>query len=96
MGFTRKTTSTTDLKYAKFSSGIGGTRPEVMNFSGACHMRFPSLMQAEKYSSVCRELIERELSRGFRPLSINALLSDLSESRAGLLLKEVWSVCLVM
>ncbi|RDL37656.1 Uncharacterized protein BP5553_05089 [Venustampulla echinocandica] len=63
----------------EFYSGDGGTEPKVMKFSGACHKRFPSLMQAEKfiadwvemYSSVCKELIKQEFSRGFRPLSIN-------------------------
>jgi hypothetical protein len=61
------------------SSGDAGTEPEVVKFSGACHKRFSSLATAEEfiadwvemYSSVCKELIKEELSRGFRPLSMD-------------------------
>ena len=76
---TCKNNGTTGGKDAKFSSGAGGTEPEVVNSSSACHKRFPSLRQAEQfisdwvemYSSVCKELIKQELSTGIRPVSMN-------------------------
>ncbi|CZR58255.1 uncharacterized protein PAC_08146 [Phialocephala subalpina] len=63
----------------EFYFGDAGTEPEVVSFSGACHKSFPSLVQAESfiadwvemYSSVCKELIKQELSRGTRPLAMN-------------------------
>jgi len=77
--FICKDTSTTDLKFAKFGSGHGGAEPEVVKFPGACHKRFPGLMQAEKfmadwaemYSFVSKELTKQEISQGSASLRMN-------------------------
>ncbi|RDW84780.1 hypothetical protein BP6252_02370 [Coleophoma cylindrospora] len=58
--------------------GDDGAEPKVVQFSGACHKRFPTLVEAESfiadwanmYSFVCRGESKQELCRVVCPLGV--------------------------
>lgn len=67
-------------------SGSGGSEPEVVNFSGACHKRFRTLAQAEAFiadwvemhACVVKAKIKEELLVGHRPAKMKGSPVELS------------------